>query len=494
MKKTATGVMLITYPDSLGKDLESLDKILSEYFDGILQGLHILPFYPSSGDRGFSPMTYREVDRAFGGFDEIKKLGERYTLMADYMVNHISRQSEYFRDFLEKKDASPWKDLFIRYKNFWPGGDPTEEQVAAIYKRKPRAPYIDAEFDDGSREKVWCTFSEEQIDLNSRTALVQKFNRENIEFLARNGASIVRLDAFAYATKKAGTSCFFVEPDVWELLNEYAGDAAGAGAEILPEIHEHYSIQLKLAEKGYWVYDFALPMLVLHALYSGKGEWLLRWLEICPRKQFTTLDTHDGIGVVDVKDLLPDEEIEFTRNMLYKRGANVKPTYSSAEYNNLDIYQINCTYYSALGNDDRSYLLARAIQFFAPGIPQVYYVGLLAGENDLELLEQTKEGRNINRHNYTEEEVIRETKRPVVKAIFELCRLRNNHPAFGGSPQKPEAVGFSKIVLRWKNSNASNGCDEWATLHADLAEKSFSIEYSLPAGVNTTLSSESLLK
>jgi sucrose phosphorylase len=235
-------------------------------------------------------------------------------------------------------------------------------------------------------------------------------------------------------------------------------------------------------------------MLVLHALYSGKGEWLLHWLEICPRKQFTTLDTHDGIGVVDVKGLLPDEEIEFTRDMLYKRGANVKSKYSSAEYNNLDIYQINCTYYSALGNDDRSYLLARAIQFFAPGIPQVYYVGLLAGENDIELLERTKEGRNINRHNYTEEEVVQETNRSVVKAIFELCRLRNSHPAFGGSPQRPEAAGSSKVILRWKNDNASNGCDEWAALYADLAEKSFYIEYSLPGGVATALSSELLLK
>jgi sucrose phosphorylase len=473
MKQIPNKIMLITYPDCLGKNLAELEKNLVLYFTGVVKGLHILPFYPSSGDRGFSPITYREVDRAFGSFAEINTLGQHYTLMVDYMVNHISRQSAYFKDFLAKKDKSPWKDLFIRHSEFWPGGKPTKEQAAAIYKRKPREPYIEAEFADGSKEKIWCTFSEEQIDLNPWTRVTQEFNRENIEFLVRNGASIVRLDAFAYATKRAGTNCFFVENDVWELLEEYADNAAQEGAEILPEIHEHYNIQLRLAQRGYWVYDFALPMLVLHALYSGHTERLLHWFEICPRKQFTTLDTHDGIGIVDVKELLSDEEIEFTLNMLYQRGANVKPQYSSAEYNNLDIYQINCTYYSALGNDGPSYLLARAIQFFAPGIPQVYYVGLLAGENDIELLERTKEGRNINRHNYTTEELERETKRPLVKALFALCRFRNTHPAFDGAPETPLADGPSKIVLRWKNGPT------WAALRADLAVKDFRIDYSL---------------
>lgn len=148
---------------------------------------------------------------------------------------------------------------------------------------------------------------------------------------------------------------------------------------------------MKLAERGYWVYDFALPMLLLYSLYFGKNERLLNWLRICPRQQFTTLDTHDGIGVVDVHDLLTQEEIEETKEYLFSRGANVKPIYNTPAYNNLDVYHLNCTYYSALGNNDAAYLLARAIQFFTPGIPQVYYVGLLAGENDLELLEKTKD-------------------------------------------------------------------------------------------------------
>ena len=132
-------------------------------------------------------------------------------------------------------------------------------------------------------------------------------------------------------------------------------------------IRSYYAIQLKIAEQDHWVYDFSLPMLLLHSLYSGSNKRLADWLKKCPSKQFTILDTHDGIGVVDVKDLMTAEEIEFTKEQLYSKGANVKKIYSSAAYDNLDIYQINCTYYSALGNNDAAYTLARTIQFFAPG-------------------------------------------------------------------------------------------------------------------------------
>jgi sucrose phosphorylase len=214
------------------------------------------------------------------------------------------------------------------------------------------------------------------------------------------------------------------------------------------------------------VYDFALPFLLLHALYYGNAQYLKRWLSICPRKQFTTLDTHDGIGVVDVKDLLPDGEIEKTREDIFRFGANVKRIYNTAAYNNLDIYQINCSYYSALGERDNAYLFARAVQFFAPGIPMVYYVGLLAGKNDLELLEKTKEGRNINRHYYTAAEIDKEVQRPVVQKLRALMELRNNHPAFSGSFELEESPDHIISITR------RNGL-HWAKLHADCSSPDF---------------------
>lgn len=458
--------MLITYADSLGRNLAELNEILRTELKGVIGGVHLLPFYPSSGDRGFAPMDYTKVDPAFGSWQDIKNISDQYVFMMDFMVNHISKQSPYFQDFLEKKENSAYRELFIRYNRFWPGGEPTQADVDLIYKRKPRAPYLDVEFADGSQEKVWCTFDEEQIDLDVTTAVTRQFIADQLTFLAEQGASIIRLDAFAYANKKIGTNCFFVEPDIWELLSFCETVVAPFEATVLPEIHEHYTIQQKIAEQDYYVYDFALPMLVLHALYSGRAERLVHWLETCPRKQYTTLDTHDGIGVVDVKDLLTPTEIEETREALYSQGANVKKIYSTEAYNNLDIYQINCTYYSALGNDDEAYLLARALQCFAPGIPQVYYVGLLAGENDIELLEETKEGRNINRHYYQKAEVTEEIKRPIVQRVFELLRFRNQSAAFDGQ-FLVEQVSSSQLVMAWENNETQ------VKLTADLSRHQF---------------------
>lgn len=468
--KLQNKIMLITYADSMGKNISELHTILDKYYSKAVGGVHILPFYPSSADRGFAPMRYDKVDEAFGTFEDIDKLGEDYYLMFDFMVNHISAHSEYFQDFLKNKDNSPYKEMFIQYKEFWENGEPTKDEVNLIYKRKPRAPYIEAEFSDGTIEKIWCTFCEEQIDLDITKPVTQKFIKKTLQDMCSHGAAVIRLDAFAYAVKKAGTNCFFVEPDTSELLYEIEKTVSECGSEILPEIHEHYSIPMKIAEKGFWIYDFALPVLTLHALFNHTGEYLKKWLEMCPMKQFTTLDTHDGIGIVDVKDLLPDKEIDTVKEQMYQRGANVKKIYSSEAYNNLDIYQVNTTYYSALGNNDDAYLLARAIQFFAPGIPQVYYVGLLAGENDVELMEHTKNGRDINRHYYSAEDIEKEQERNIVRELKKLMEIRNSHPAFGlDGSISVEAFDNKLIIERQCGENK-------ITLNADLKNYSFEIK------------------
>lgn len=462
-------IMLITYADSLGKNLKDLGSILDTHYKDAVGGVHVLPFFPSSADRGFAPVCYDKVDPAFGDFSDIEKLSEKYYLMFDFMVNHISAQSEYFKDFLKNKDKSKYKDMFIRYKDFWENGEPTQKQVDLIYKRKPRAPYIDAKFADGTTEKIWCTFCEEQIDLDVSKQMTIDFIKNTIKNMCSHGASVIRLDAFAYAIKKPDTNCFFVEPDIWNLLYDIDKTANEAGAEILPEIHEHYTIPLKIADKGFWIYDFALPVLTLHALYNHTGEYLKKWMEKCPMKQFTTLDTHDGIGIVDVKDLIPDEDIEKIKDQMYSQGANVKAIYNSEKYNNLDIYQVNTTYYSALGNNDKAYLLARAIQFFAPGIPQVYYVGMLAGANDIELLEKTKNGRDINRHYYSVEEVEENQNREVVKKLKKLMILRNTDPAFSLEGNIEIKTEDDKLVI------TRSYLDNKITLKANLTTYDFEI-------------------
>ena len=252
---------------------------------------------------------------------------------------------------------------------------------------------------------------------------------------------MIRLDAIGYAIKKAGTSCFML-PETFEFIGELTARARGHGLEVLVEVHSHYEQQIEIARHVDWVYDFALPPLVLHTFSQGTARALKHWIAIRPRNALTVLDTHDGIGVVDIAaehrekgrpGLVADDDLDRLVEYVHasSRGESARATGAAAS--NLDLYQVNCTFYDALGRDDRKYLLARAIQLFLPGVPQVYYVGLLAGTNDMALLARTGVGRDINRHCYTRAEIDEALARPCVHRLFDLIRLRNEHAAFGGT-------------------------------------------------------------
>ena len=447
------GCHLITYPDSLGSNLTELRAVLRDHFQQAVCGVHLLPFYPSSGDRGFAPLGYEEVDPAFGGWEDVEALGNAYDLIVDFMVNHISRRSPFFKDYLEKGAGSTFAEMFLRLGQLAPRGI-SKDAYAALFKRKPTPPWVTVRPAGGAEEQVWCTFDDEQIDLDVESPIGREFIRRSLLGLAAHGVKMIRLDAFAYAIKRLGTSCFFVEPQTSKLLHDLHELLAPHGVELLPEIHERHHIQLALAAQGYWVYDFNLPLLVLQALYDGSSANLVQWARICPRKQITTLDTHDGLPVLDVADLMRADDLERTKENLFSQGANVQRRYSvDPAYKNRNVYQLNCTYYSALGEHDDAYLAARAIQFFFPGIPQVYYVGLLAGRNDTELVEQTKFGRNINRHNYGREEIRHEAQRSVVQRLLRLMIFRNTFPAFGGE-LSIGAAPDSELVLMWSKADS----------------------------------------
>lgn len=180
----------------------------------------MLPFFPSTGDRGFAPQDYRQVDSAFGDWQDVEAIGEDYYLMFDFMINHLSRQSPEFIDFKEKKEASEFANLFLRNQNFWPENRPTQADIDLIYKRKDKAPFQEVSFADGTTELVWNTFGEEQIDLDVTQDVTRKFIKETLDKLIDHGCDIVRLDAFAYAIKKLDTNDFFVEPEIWDLLKD----------------------------------------------------------------------------------------------------------------------------------------------------------------------------------------------------------------------------------------------------------------------------------
>lgn len=469
-------VQLITYPDSMGGDLRTLNAILSEHFlDVFTGGVHILPPFPSSGDRGFAPLTYLEIEPRFGTWEDIRAIGEKFDILIDLMVNHISRQSLYFQDFLAKGRSSEYADLFLTLDKIWEDGVPIQEDIDKMFLRRP-LPYSTFEA-GGKQERVWTTFGKtdpsEQIDLDVCSAQTRQLLRSFFENFKRQNIKIVRLDAVGFVIKKLGTSCFFVEPDIYEFLDEVKALADSLDLELLPEVHAHYSTQFKLAERGFWIYDFILPYRILEAILTKNASELKRYLTIRPHKQFTMLDCHDGIPVKpDLDELINTELARKLVDICVQRGANLSLILSDEHKadDGFDVHQIRCTYYSALGEDDDAYLASRAIQFFTPGIPQVYYTGLFAGVNDLNRVKETGEGREINRHNYTVEEINLALGEEVVQRLLKLIRFRNTYPAFDGEFQVLESPD-SEIRLRW--SKADKSC----LLIVDLSSKHSVIQY-----------------
>lgn len=471
---------LITYPDSLGGDLLALRGLLSEPpFADSFGGVHILPPFPSSGDRGFAPTTYREIEPAFGSWSDVRSIGADHEVMLDLMVNHMSRRAPEFQDFQRRGRRSPYADLFITLDKVWPAGEPVAEDVARIFLRRPRPPFSAVKVQEtGETEMVWTTFGRtepsEQIDLDVRSPLTRGMLVDHLRFFRANGVRLVRLDAVGYCIKRAGTSCFMVEPETWEFLGWLTAEADALGLTLLPEVHAEIAAQRRLAERGFWAYDFALPLLTLHALTTGSARFLAPHLASSPARQFTTLDTHDGIPVLpDLAGALPRAEMARVVDHCLARGANISRLMSATgqPMEGFDAHQINIAYYCALDRDDAAYLIARAVQLFAPGIPQIYYVGLLAGENDRRGVAETGDGRAINRRNYTMEEILVALERPVVRQLFELLGVRSRHAAFAGGLQVTQDAEHL-LRLTWRNGSAH------AELSVDLRAQCARVEWS----------------
>jgi len=454
---------LMTYPDSLGGDLAALDSLLRGPLDGLFGGIHILPPFPSSGDRGFAPLTYREIDPRFGSWADVEHIAQRHDVVLDLMVNHISRRSVEFEDFLRLGRRSQYADLFITVDKVWPNGDPPGDEVARIFLRKPDSPFSTVTIEGSAEtERVWTSFGtrewSEQIDLDVTSQATRTLLTDWLRSFAAHGVRIVRLDAVGYVIKKAGTSCFMVEPEIYSFLDWIVGVADSLGLVVLPEVHDRYSTHLKLAAHGYWTYDFVLPGLLLDALETGSAKHLADHLARSPERQFTMLDCHDGIPVrPDLDEILRPREMLRLADLVERQGGNVNRILSDAHADGgVDVHQLNCTYYSALDRDDDRYVAARAIQLFARGVPQVYYVGLLAGENDHQAVTETGDGRSINRHDYTVAEVEAAIRRPVVQRVLDLVRLRNIEPAFSG---RLDVTSVDPATLRMTWSLGADACE-----------------------------------
>lgn len=482
-EKAHDGPQLIAYADRFGGSVRGLHRLLDGPLKDAFGGVHILPFFvPYDGaDAGFDPVDHTRVDPRLGEWSDVADLAAEHTVMADVIVNHMSAGSEQFRDVLARGEESPWAPMFLTFDSVFPSGA-TEEDLTRIYRPRPGLPFT-LRMLGGRPRLVWTTFTAEQIDLDTAHPLAWEYLTRVVTSLTAAGVRMLRLDAVGYAGKRAGTDCFLTG-ETYAVVERLTALAHEHGASVLVEVHGHHTQQVDIARKVDLVYDFALPPLILHALTAGDTGPLAEWLRIRPDNAVTVLDTHDGIGVVDVgvsplapgvPGLLSAAQIDALVEAVHSNSGGGSRAATGVAASNLDLYQVNCTYYDALGGDDRAYLLARLLQLFVPGLPQIYYVGLLAGANDLDLLSRTGIGRDVNRHPYDDREIKEALDRPVVRTLLEVLRARKSHPAFRG--------GFSwhadgpAIVLRWDSPDGA-----FAHLEADVSNAVFRAEFSAWSG------------
>lgn len=471
--------MLNLYPDSLGGNLESLCEILDRAeFAGVFSSAYILPsIYHSDLDRGFSVIDY-DLEEKYASketLDRLQKSG--LYLKLDFVLNHASVQSPQFQNLLEQGKNSPYKDFFIDWNSFWEGcGEmtkegyimPDKEYLDNMFFRKPGLPLLMVEFADGSKAPYWNTFYQEtrqtedyhsrylgQMDLNIGSEQVWDFYKETIEKLAGYGARILRLDAFAYAPKAPGTKNFLNEPETWELLERIKELTKEYDMVLLPEIHAAYKEKRyeTISAKGYLTYDFFLPGLLIDAIESCDGRYLAQWAAEQIEKNIRSvnmLGCHDGIPVLDLEGFLPEERIRALIDLLVGRGGYVKDLHGSETI----YYQVNTTYFNALGENASALLLARAIQLFMPGKPQIWYLDLFAGTNDYEAVKAAGAGahKEINRTNLDMDAVRDRTNQEVVAKQLEMLRFRNTFAAFGFESVLCVDCTDKGMSFQWENN------------------------------------------
>jgi sucrose phosphorylase len=323
-----------------------------------------------------------------------------------------------------------------------------------------------------------------QMDVNAKSELVWDFYEETLAKLKGFGCKILRLDAFAYLHKEVGKSNFFNKPGTWDYLNRIKTIADKNDLVLLPEIHAEYGLNLhdEVAQEGFQIYDFFLPGLMIHTLESHSSKAILSWAEEIISKGYKTvnmLGCHDGIPVLDLKGkevngifnkgLLEDRDIEAIMNTIIDRGGRVKNLYGPSGQK-ISYYQVNATFFSALGEDEKKMLLARAIQLFMPGIPQIWYLDLFAGKNNYEAADAGGSGghKEINRTTLTMQQVKEGLSKHIVTKQLELIRLRNTSKAFQGS-FKIHNASENVFDVEWINKN------EKARLTANLETYEFKI-------------------
>jgi sucrose phosphorylase len=397
-------IMLITYANSIVEPevppLETLRRFLLRHLGMGFSSIHVLPFFPSSSDDGFAVIDFRQVDPDLGDWDDVDALAEEFHLMVDLVINHCSRESLWFADFVS--DREPGRNFFI-----------TVGPVADVSRvTRPRnSPLITNVHTYRGVKQVWTTFSEDQVDLNFANPEVLIEMVDIFFRYVEHGARYIRLDAIAYLWKTLGTTCLHLrETHLVVKILRLLLEASGQPVRLVTETnvpHEENVSYFGSGDEAHIVYQFSLAPLLLYSYVFEDASYLRTWaqsLEPPPdgASYLNFIASHDGIGLRPLEGLMPEERVQALVDRMHERGGFV--TLREAEGGIEVPYEINISLFSALGgslNDLPAYLAAHALLLAFQGVPAIYIHSLLASENDLKGVEQTGRTRSINRGRWT---------------------------------------------------------------------------------------------
>ncbi|MCF7848505.1 MAG: alpha-glucosidase C-terminal domain-containing protein [Kiritimatiellales bacterium] len=479
--------ILITYGDMVQNEgerpLAALQRFMERHLKGSITSVHILPFFPYSSDDGFSVIDYRIVDPQLGEWENIRQIGRNFRLMYDLVLNHVSRKSVWFKNYIA--GIAPHRDFFIQ----------VEPDMDLSGVTRPRSlPLLTPVKTRHGVEHLWTTFSSDQIDLNFANPDVLFEFLDILMFYISTGARIVRMDAIAYLWKSIGTSCIHLNQthEVVKLMRDLL-DMAAPDVVLLTETnvpHEENISYFGEGDEAHMVYQFSLPPLLLHALINGNTRFLTAWAEALPElsDKCTYLNftaSHDGIGVRPLHGIVPDGELDQLAERMKALGGHVSTKTNSD--GSESPYELNITYFDALGDEREKvtdnhiarFLCSQTVAMALQGVPAVYFHSLTATRNNYAGVEETGRARTINRKKWQEDELNDLLSQPdsatarVMNEYLRRIQIRAQHPAF--HPNAPQQVidfgeqlfAFMRQAKEEKIVCISNFADQYMELQLD---------------------------
>ncbi|MGD9214960.1 MAG: sugar phosphorylase [Desulfobacteraceae bacterium] len=430
--------VLISYGDTLVDDgcapLQSLCEFACGYLKESFSAIHLLPFFPYSSDDGFSVIDYKTVNPAVGTWQDIERIGREFDLMVDYVLNHVSAKSQWFRRYLA--DEPGYRDLAIEV--------PAQTDLSMVTRPRSLALLTPVTKTSGEQVQVWTTFSDDQIDLNYQSVDVLTKMVEVLLFYIDKGARLIRMDAVAYLWKQIGTRCIHL-PQTHDMVRLFRKilDQVAPEVIIITETNvphdENVSYFGDGRDEAQMVYNFSLPPLLLYAFDAGDASVLSRWAQsLSTPSEHTTFfnftASHDGIGVRPAEGILSAEQIDRLTQLALRNGGQV--SYKDNSDGSQSPYELNLTYVDAMGADPYKYLASQAIAMTLPGVPAVYIHSLVGSRNWHAGVKMTGRARSINRQQLKLPRLLKELedsgsfRAKIFSAYCHMLKVRRSQPAF----------------------------------------------------------------